>query len=170
MKNKAFLSLGTNMGDREDNLTKALNLLKKHPNIKVVNVSSIYETDPVGYENQADFLNIVVEIKTDVNAIELLNISQEIEEQLGRKREIRWGPRIIDLDILLYNDENIETEHLTIPHPRMFERGFVMVPLIEIYPGILEDKNRSIKDLTGQKGVRLWKQKIGEEELELFES
>ena len=100
--------------------------------INVKTVSSIYETAPVGYVDQPSFLNIVVYIETSYSALEILKICQSIENELGRVREIRWGPRIIDLDILLFNNENIEVENLIVPHPRMFERAFVLVPLLEI--------------------------------------
>src|SRR5699024_9592520 len=94
--------------------------------------SSIYETAPVGFIDQADFLNMVIEVETRLSPIELLDVCQEIELRLGRERVIRFGPRTIDLDILLYNQENLETERLSIPHVRMHERAFVLVPLAEI--------------------------------------
>ena len=130
--NKVYLSLGTNIGDREHNLKLAVQLLQQKPNLRVVSVSSIYETAPVGYVDQPSFLNIALAIETSHSAIDTLKICQSVENELGRVREIRWGPRIIDLDILLFNHDNIEVEHLTVPHPRMFERAFVLVPLLEI--------------------------------------
>src|SRR5438445_2477327 len=105
MNHTAFLSLGSNMGNRIEFLEEALKKLEDNYPIKVVNVSSIYETDPVGYENQDLFLNMVAQIKTDLLPIELLDACQQIEEELGRKREIKCGPRTIVLDILLYNNE-----------------------------------------------------------------
>ena len=137
MKHTAFLSLGSNMGDRIEFLEEALKNLDDNYPIEVVNVSSIYETDPVGYEDQDLFLNMVAQINTDLSPIELLDACLKIETELGRKREIRWGPRTIDLDILLYNEENMITERLVIPHPRMHERSFVIIPLLEICPNII---------------------------------
>ena len=102
--------------------------------LSVEELSSIYETDPVGYTNQACFLNAVIKITTSLKSEELLQTCLFIESQLGRKREIRWGPRTLDLDILLYNQENIETESLIVPHPRMQERAFVIIPLMELDP------------------------------------
>ena len=126
MNHTAYLSLGSNMGNRFEFLKEALETLDDNYPIKVVNVSSIYETDPVGYEDQDLFLNMVAQINTDLSPIEFLDACLKIEIELGRKREIRWGPRTIDLDILLYNEENMITERLVIPHPRMHERSFVV--------------------------------------------
>lgn len=130
--NKVYLSVGTNMGERAANLQQAMRLLIAHPAIRVERVSSIYETAAVGYTDQANFLNIAVYVETTLTADEMLRTCQRIENELGRIREFRWGPRIIDLDILLYNHETIETEHLIVPHPRMYERAFVLVPLQDI--------------------------------------
>ena len=130
--NKVYLSLGTNIGDREQNLKQAVEMLHSKDDIEVKAVSSIYETDPVGFLDQPSFLNIAVYIETNLSSQETLKICQSIENELGRVREIRWGPRIIDLDILLYNNDNIEVENLVVPHPRMYERAFVLVPLLEI--------------------------------------
>jgi 2-amino-4-hydroxy-6-hydroxymethyldihydropteridine diphosphokinase len=173
MDNIVYFSLGTNIGDREVHLRKALNLLQQDNRMQLVTISSIYETDPVGYKEQPPFLNIAVKIRTSYQPLELLSKTQEIEAILGRERNIRWGPRIIDLDILLYNQENIQTESLIVPHPRMTERGFVLIPLFELNPRIkIPGSNLSIDQLINQlldkEGVRLWKQISGEEELEPF--
>src|SRR3954454_22633099 len=136
MKHTAFIFLGSNMGNRFILLGEALTSLQKQYPIEVVNVSSIYETEPVGYEDQDVFLNMVAQIRTSLAAEELLDACLQIEKELGRKRDIRWGPRTIDLDILLYNDQNMTTEKLIVPHPRMLERSFVMIPLLEICPDI----------------------------------
>lgn len=130
--NKAYIALGTNIEPRDFYISEALNLLEAHEAISIQNRSSIYETTPVGYLDQEDFLNMVIEIQTLLEAPELLETVQEIEQKLGRTRDIRFGPRTIDLDILLYNQENSTEEYLTIPHPRMHERAFVLVPLAEI--------------------------------------
>lgn len=130
--NQAFIALGTNIEPRLGHLKKALLMLGDNKDIIIKQESSIYETAPVGYTEQADFLNMVVEVKTSLSPFELLDVCQEIESRLGRERVIRFGPRTIDLDILLYNQENIEAERLSIPHERMHERAFVLVPLAEI--------------------------------------
>lgn len=130
--NNVYLSIGTNIGEREQNLKLAVKMLQNSPDVDVKSVSSIYETAPVGYIDQPSFLNIAVHIETHHSAFKMLEICQSIENELGRVREIRWGPRIIDLDILLFNHDNIEVENLIVPHPRMYERAFVLVPLLEI--------------------------------------
>jgi 2-amino-4-hydroxy-6-hydroxymethyldihydropteridine diphosphokinase len=163
------------MGNRYDNLINAIKHLTSYPSIRLVNYSSIYETDPVGYEDQDLFLNMVIEIKTALPAIELLELCLKIELDLGRKREIRWGPRTIDLDILTFNQENIETEKLIVPHPRMAVRAFVMIPLLEInhdmrIPGVDKPLNLLLTELPDKEGVRVWKRKNGEDVFELIES
>ena len=175
MENTAFIALGSNIGNRYDNITSAIKLLTSHPDIKLVNYSSIYETDPVGYEDQDLFLNMVIEIQTVLSAMELLDICLKTELDLGRKRKIRWGPRTIDLDILTFNQENIETEKLTVPHPRMVERAFVMAPLVEInpdhrIPGVEKPLNLLLNELPDKEGVRIWKRKNGEDVFEPIEN
>lgn len=163
------------MGNRYDYLQCAIKKLKDHLKIKLVNYSSIYETDPVGYEDQSLFLNMVIEIRTEYTALELLDICLQTELELGRKREKKWGPRTIDLDILTFNQENIETEKLIVPHPRMLERAFVMIPLLEIHHDIsvptMEKPLKSyFHELPNKEGVRIWKQKNGEDVFEPIES
>jgi len=176
MSNTAFLSLGSNIGNRLRNLEEAVRILDQNENIEVVSVSSIYETDPVGYVDQEMFLNIAVQLNTSLSPIGLLETCQKIEQELGRKRIIKWGPRTIDLDILLYNHENIESEKLTIPHPRLEERAFVLIPLIEIAPFVkVPNKSTHLKEslelLHDKEGVRVWRhQKNGEDVFELFEN
>lgn len=132
---KAYLGLGTNLGQKKENLEKALEILNSHGSIQVLKVSSFYETDPVGYENQDKFLNAAVVCETSLGPYELLDFIQEIEKALKRVREIRWGPRTIDVDILLYDSlELLDEPRLIIPHPRMVEREFVLAPLSEIAP------------------------------------
>ncbi|WP_053361288.1 2-amino-4-hydroxy-6-hydroxymethyldihydropteridine diphosphokinase [Bacillus sp. FJAT-27251] len=166
MDNIAYLALGSNLGDRFGYLGRAVELLHRHEKIEVVNTSSIYETDPVGYTNQDAFLNMVVKVRTGLGPLDLLGAVNKIEEELGRKREVRWGPRTLDLDILLYNQENINSEKLTVPHPRMQERAFVMIPLLEIDSVSLPGSD-SITDI---EGVRIWKRKNGEDVFALFEN
>lgn len=132
--NTAYIALGSNISPREDFLKDSLTLLEEHEGISVKEKSAVYETAPVGYMEQNDFLNMVIVIRTNLNPFDLLRYCQQIEGELGRKRVVKWGPRTIDLDILLYNHENMKAEQLTIPHPYMHERAFVMVPLADIAP------------------------------------
>lgn len=150
-----YLALGANIGDRRSNLAAALQRLREVLDIEVV--SSIYETDPVGYTAQPRFLNIVCAGKTWLGAADLLKYTKEIEMAIGRKPSFRNGPRPIDIDILLYDDLTIDLEQLTIPHPRMRERAFVLVPLAEIAPQIIDPvSGQSARDLlatVSQQGV-----------------
>ena len=165
--NQAYIALGTNIEPREGYLNQALELLAEDKKMEILNQSSIYQTVPVGYTDQPDFLNMVIEIKTSYMAIDLLNACQEIEQSLGRKRTIRFGPRTIDLDILLYNQENRHSERLIIPHPRMHERAFVLTPLEEISPDLYIPKvGKHVVDLINElsaeeiKDVRLYSRSI----------
>ncbi|WP_062350127.1 2-amino-4-hydroxy-6-hydroxymethyldihydropteridine diphosphokinase [Bacillus kwashiorkori] len=174
MKNKAYISLGSNIGDRAKYLKESIQKLQSYKGIFIANYSSIYETDPVDYENQSCFLNMVLELHTDFTAVQLLSTCLLIEKELGRERMIRFGPRTIDLDILLFNQENIKTEQLIIPHPRMSERMFVLIPLSEIKRDIIiTGSYKKVEEIITElpsEGVRLWKQKNGGGVFELFES
>jgi 2-amino-4-hydroxy-6-hydroxymethyldihydropteridine diphosphokinase len=130
-----YLALGSNIGDREKNLREALRLLGES-GIRIEKLSSIYETEPVDYLHQAWFLNTVLYAQTDLPAAQLLGTLRNIESQMGSKKPFAKGPRLIDLDILLYDDETIATTDLQIPHPRMLQRNFVLVPLAEIAPAL----------------------------------
>lgn len=145
----AYLSIGSNMGDREDNLRKAIKILQDNDDIKVTGCANIYETEPVGYDDQPYFLNTCLELKTTLDPYSLLKVCQKIESDLHRVRLIKNGPRTIDLDILLYDDLISDDPILTIPHPRMYERAFVLYPLKDImdYEGkIPEDKSVKLID------------------------
>ncbi|MGE5751603.1 MAG: 2-amino-4-hydroxy-6-hydroxymethyldihydropteridine diphosphokinase [Nitrospirota bacterium] len=131
----AYIGVGSNVGDRKANCQKAFELLADTG--RVISVSSLYYTEPVGYKEQEDFINAVVSIETDLSARELLDACRAIEGRLGRKRTLRWGPRTIDLDILLYGDQMISQPHLVIPHPLMATRRFVLAPLVEIAPEVM---------------------------------
>ena len=128
----AYVGIGSNLGDRLENLRSAVRGLSGTPDVRVVRTSSVYETAPVGGPEQGDFLNAVVEISTELEPRALLEALQRIENELGRVRAERNGPRTIDLDLLLYGDEEIDEPDLTVPHPRMLERAFVVVPLTEL--------------------------------------
>ena len=132
----AYLGLGSNMGDKEENLNKALKLLSTDNTI-LLNTSSFYGTKPVGYEDQEDFINCAAKIKTLLTPEELMNFLLNIEKELKRERVIRWGPRTMDLDILLYDDIVTSSEEVIIPHPRMHERLFVLKPLSDIAPYVV---------------------------------
>ena len=128
-----YLALGSNIGDRERNLREAIRLLAKS-NLRMAKISSIYETEPVDFLDQAWFLNAVLEAETDLPAAQLLATLRNIESRMGSKKAFANGPRLIDLDILLYGSDTIATPDLQVPHPRMLQRNFVLVPLAEIAP------------------------------------
>lgn len=132
--NIAYLGLGSNVGDREEYIDQAIFLLKKVPGLKVTRISSTYETEPEGVADQPPFLNAACEIETIHEPHKLLTVVQKIEDTLGREREIEWGPRTIDIDILLYGDQIISDDRLSIPHPLLHERLFALAPLSEIAP------------------------------------
>jgi 2-amino-4-hydroxy-6-hydroxymethyldihydropteridine diphosphokinase len=137
-----YVALGSNLGNRQKNITLALKSLRLDPAIKIVKVSSLIETKAIGGPSQPGFLNGVVKLKTDYSAQELLRKLQEIEVKLGRKPpHLKNHPRTIDLDILLYGDLSIEKDNLKIPHPRMWQREFVTVPLKEIAPELFKKRN-----------------------------
>jgi len=136
MTSYVFLGLGSNICDRKEHLEEAIKALEEIPEIIVLDMSSIYETEPFGGVTQDKFLNMVIKIKTTLMPDKLLETVMAIEEKLGRIRTIRWGSRTIDIDILLYGNEVISTKDLTIPHAGLKERDFVLVPLLEIEPDI----------------------------------
>ena len=131
---KAFIGLGSNLGDREASLRQALEHLATAPETVVVRASSLYDTEPVGVEDQPHFLNAVAQLETQLTPRQLLWNLMLIERRLGRVRTQRWGPRTIDLDLLLYEDVIIEDDDLQLPHPEMSKRSFVLVPLVELEP------------------------------------
>ncbi|WP_453992496.1 2-amino-4-hydroxy-6-hydroxymethyldihydropteridine diphosphokinase [Bacillus nitroreducens] len=172
MPNTAFISLGTNIGEREYYLRTGIQAIQDL-GIIISDFSSIYETDPVGYVDQDPFLNMVIKVRTNLSPLDLLQVLQKIELDSGRERKIRWGPRTLDLDILLYNNENTETERLIIPHPRMTERAFVLVPLAEIdedihIPAVSKPISLLLDELQDREGVRIWKRRSGEDVFALF--
>ena len=128
-----YIALGSNIGDREANLREAIGRLQRE-GVLVTKISSIYETEPVDYLEQAWFLNTVLEAQTDLLALDLLRRLRAIEISMGSHKPFARGPRLIDLDILLYDDETFDSQELQVPHPRMLDRNFVLVPLAEIAP------------------------------------
>jgi len=134
-KNTAFLGIGANLGDRAETLRLAVAKLNAHEQINVEAVSSVYETGPVGVLDQPDFLNAVVQVETSLTAQALLDALLETELFFGRKRLKKWGPRILDLDVLLFGEAVIDEPGLTVPHPYLHVRGFVLYPLCDLIAG-----------------------------------
>lgn len=137
---RVFLGIGTNLGDRERNLQAALAILSQK--MVILKESSIYQTAPWGYLDQPAFLNQVIEAQTDLSPLNLLGFLKDTEKVLGRQANFRYGPRLIDLDILFYGNRIIQTPRLQIPHPRIAQRAFVLVPLAEIAPDFVHPQNR----------------------------
>jgi len=131
-KNRVFLGLGSNIGKKRENLLKAIELIKNHGKIKLNDISKFYSSPPYGFEEQESFINCVVEIFTDLTPEELIIEVKSMEKTLGRKPTFRWGPRLIDIDILFYEDLVFETKNLKIPHPDIQNRAFVLVPMVDI--------------------------------------
>lgn len=140
---RCYLGLGSNMGDPGANIKKAIELLNETAGIEVTAVAPFYRTAPVGYTEQDYFFNTVAAINTSLDPRQLLAKMQQIEDRLGRVRVIRWGPRTVDLDLLLYGDETIATPELEVPHPRMHQRAFVMVPLADLDPRLVVNGERA---------------------------
>ncbi len=144
----AYIGFGSNIGNRLSYIENAIHTLSQAKGITLQEISSLYETDPIGYETQAKFLNGVVAIKTRLSPHTLLHTLKEIEITVGRRHRTRWGPREIDMDILIYGDTCLQTSNLVIPHPEMHLRRFVLVPLAEIAPDIVHPVfNKTIQTL-----------------------
>ena len=159
MTQEAVLSLGSNLGNREGNLRAALQRLAAA--VRVTSVSSVYESEPVGVTDQPAFLNLVVVAQANQSPGDLLSVVKEIERAVGRVPTFRWGPRVVDVDILVYGDQIIDLPNLVIPHAEMTNRAFVLVPLAEIRPGLLHPTlGRTVEDLLaevpGRDTVRLY--------------
>lgn len=147
----AYIGIGSNLGSAITNCRQAIALLNEHPKIKVISRSSFYETEPVGPQDQNWFINAVVEIKTDLEPLSLLDALLAIEVEMGRIREEKWGPRIIDLDILLYGNLTLNNSRLEIPHPEMIYRRFVLAPLAELTPNSIHPTvKKSIQQLLSE--------------------
>ena len=147
----AYIALGSNMDSPHSQLDSALEALAQHPHIEIIGVSSRYQTPPIGPQ-QPDFINAAAQLSTDLSPLALLDALQAIEQQQNRVRSIHWGPRTLDLDILLYNNLVgdplvIESERLTIPHPRIGERAFVLVPLADLNPQLALPSGETVAQL-----------------------
>lgn len=148
MKHRAYLALGANIGDKEKTMRQAVQLLQRD-GCELTAASSLYITKPIGCTDQPDFLNAVITIETDLSPYELLALCNSVERILGRQRTIRWGPRVIDIDILLYEHVEISEPTLTLPHPAMLQRAFVLVPLAEIAPDVVIADGLSAEEAAG---------------------
>lgn len=144
---EVYIGIGTNMGSKGVNIEQAVALLEQNPDIKLLGLAPLYRTAPVGYLEQEWFLNTVARLETDLKPMSLLYALLEIERLLGRERQIHWGPRVIDLDLLLYGDETISLPRLEVPHPRLGERAFVVVPLADLAPQLVLPGGLKAKDL-----------------------
>jgi len=139
---KAFVGIGSNLGDRERNIRRAVDEIAAMPFTKLVTVSSLYDSEPVGEVEQGNFVNAVALIETELAPNRLLWNLMLIEQRMGRARTIRWGPRTIDLDIILYGKSVVDEDGLVIPHPEMDKRAFVLIPLIEIEPDLVHPRSK----------------------------
>jgi 2-amino-4-hydroxy-6-hydroxymethyldihydropteridine diphosphokinase len=145
---QVYLSLGSNLGDRLRYLKKAIKAIEESGSAVIRKISPLYETEPVGNPDQPPFLNLVILIETDLKPFHLLECLLDIEQRLGRERNEKWGPRTIDVDILFYDERIINSDRLTLPHPRMHQRRFVLVPLTQINPNLLHPLlKKSMEDL-----------------------
>lgn len=158
LQTNVYIALGSNMGDRLSFLGKAILYLSQHPKIEVRSLSSIYETEPVGYVDQDSFYNMVIEVATSLAPSHVMQLCLEIEHMLGRVRTIANGPRTVDLDLLYYDDIVISEESLMLPHPRLQDRSFVLVPLVEIAAAfthpVLNAMNKELLTRISLNGVR----------------
>jgi len=147
----AFIGLGSNLGERGETLRRALELLGERAGVRVVAVSPLHETDPVGYLDQPRFLNGAAQLETELAPLALLDALLDVEKALGRVREgPRFGPRTLDLDLLLYGDTVVDEPGLTVPHPRLHERRFVLEPLAELDPALVVPGRGNVTDLISE--------------------
>ena len=158
MKHVAYIGIGSNIGDKVLHYEKAVAEILRADHHCLLAASSLYRTKPLGYKEQDWFINGVIQIETDLNPFELLRSLKAIESRLGREKTIRWGPRTIDLDILFYDDSEVQTEELQVPHPRLQERQFVLIPLVEInqtlpHPVLKKTVAELLEDLKEDQGV-----------------
>ncbi|WNS42167.1 2-amino-4-hydroxy-6-hydroxymethyldihydropteridine diphosphokinase [Paenibacillus sp. MMS20-IR301] len=165
---EAYIALGANLGDRQGALREALSRLDRHDEIEVLRTSKVYETEPVGYLDQPQFLNMAAALRTTLTPEALLHIMLETENKLGRVRDILNGPRTVDLDLLWVEGLSLDTPDLTLPHPRMLERAFVLLPLSDIVSSNEESSGfrglitTALQDIDGKEGIRLWTTNVWE--------
>ncbi|THF74535.1 2-amino-4-hydroxy-6-hydroxymethyldihydropteridine diphosphokinase [Cohnella fermenti] len=155
----AYAALGANLGDRHSTLMEAIRRLESTDGIGLSRISGVYETAPVGVTDQPSFLNMAVALRTGLEPLELLRRLLGIENELGRVRTVRWGPRLVDLDLLLYEGAELDSEELTLPHPRMHERAFVLVPLQDVWlpeSGPFPWKEHVTDAARRKEGIQLW--------------
>jgi 2-amino-4-hydroxy-6-hydroxymethyldihydropteridine diphosphokinase len=158
---RCYIGLGSNQGDSGAIIEEALEQINASEGIEITGVAPLYRTAPQGYLEQDDFINTVAEINTTLSPLALLSALQQIETDLGRVRTVRWGPRTVDLDLLLYGDDTINLPQLQVPHPRMHQRAFVMVPLADL--------NRELQ-LAGERVADTAKRLAGEQRIDMLES
>ncbi len=158
----AYIGLGCNLDDKLKNLNTAIRLIGQNSNIKLLKRSSVYHTEPVGPKDQPDFLNMALELETILSPVELLDFLQKVEKNMGRKRGKKWGPRNIDLDLLLYENQVISSPELTLPHSQMHLRKFVLAPLAEIakdkiHPVLKKNMAQLLEELREESKVQLFR-------------
>ena len=158
----AYIGIGSNLGDKADQCEKAISEILKVDRHKLLAKSSFFKTQPMGYISQDWFVNGVIKIETNLEPIDLLRTLKTIESNLGRLKTFRWGPRLIDLDILFFDEREIQTEELQVPHPLIHERQFVLIPLVEIDPGLIHP----VLGKTVQELLENFKQDQGVEKLQ----
>lgn len=167
-----YIGLGSNLGNRQQYIYQAVESLHRHPAVTVERCSSLYETAPVGLTDQPYFLNMVVVARTELNPLDLLDLLLQVEQTLGRVRDVRWGPRAIDLDLLICGHISMQDDRLELPHPRMRERAFVLIPLIEIWEQDEVPDHLSVlqayEHTDGKEDVHLWLKTIWRSELGRF--
>jgi 2-amino-4-hydroxy-6-hydroxymethyldihydropteridine diphosphokinase len=151
---RAYLGLGSNVGDRRANLQQAVDLLDVEPGIRITHTSEVWETDPVGGPSQPDFLNAVAGVRTQLTPWALLAACGRVEHALGRVRDVRWGPRTIDIDILLMQNTVMSDPKLTVPHPRLTERAFALLPLLQLAPTAKLPDGTPLAAFAGQVGAQ----------------
>jgi 2-amino-4-hydroxy-6-hydroxymethyldihydropteridine diphosphokinase len=158
---RAYLGLGSNLGDRATHLSMAVQGLDQLAGVRVLRVSGVYETDPQGLPDQPWFLNQVVEVETRLEPATLLEAAKELEQRLGRRPSVRWGPRVIDVDILLYDGLRFDTPTLTIPHRELWNRLFALRPLEELRPDLTAPDGRTIAAVTAALAVGQHARRLG---------
>jgi 2-amino-4-hydroxy-6-hydroxymethyldihydropteridine diphosphokinase len=158
-----LIGLGSNLGERECQLEQALQCLEQAGDLNIISVSNLYETKPVGDTDQPEFLNMAARVKTLLTPIELLHRCLAVENKMGRVRTRRWGPRLIDIDLLEYDARRAHQPELTLPHPEIVHRGFVLIPLNDIAPELILENGKTVAEMVGQymagtqNDIRLWK-------------